>query len=193
MALNRETAKQVQAWLLSIRKTEVALANTKRALDDLETRRASPPTWVSQLSVAKGAGGVPESRQEAWVIFLEEYPLKKSYLEDRIEQFERKLAQYRHVLETMAEESRWGTAGAELIRRKYYQQIQPDSVIYQMHLFCSKETFYRIHRKALQYCYDVLPDLFTPQPCGVSEHPHDASHRQGDTTVTPRVPEKVIV
>lgn len=158
--MDRNDTKRVKAWLYSIRKTELALVNLRQALAELETRRESPPTWMRSPELVSVVGGESESKQENWVEFLEVYPARKSFLEDNIVKHETKLRQYRETLEVLAQDQKWGYIGAEIIRKKYYCKIQPDKAIYTMFLFCSPETFYRAHRRALQFFFDVLPDVF---------------------------------
>jgi len=158
--LTKEEAKRVKAWLYSISKTEYALENLKRALEDLETRYQSPPTWMRNPDAVAVMGGEETSKQETWVQFLEYYPARKSFLEDKIAAHERKLQQYRETLELMAADPQWGQLGKDIIRLKYYRRVRPDRAIYTMFLFCTEETFYRAHRRAIQFFYDVLPDVF---------------------------------
>jgi hypothetical protein len=159
--LNKAELKRVQAWLWSIRKTEISIENLRKSLSDLETRKESPPTWMSQLRlIAVPGGGEEESKQEAWAIFLDEYPGRKSYLEDLIEQRTEKVRLYNQTMEELALEEKWGYLGAQIINAKYYRKIRPDKAIYSTCLFCTPETYYRAHRRAVQFFWEVLPHLF---------------------------------
>lgn len=152
----KERAKVVQ-WLHSIPKTEYSIGNLRRALEDLETRYQSPPTWMSNPDAIGVMGGIEESKQETWVQFLDAYPARKSYLEDLIEKRTLKVRQYFEVLELLAQEN---SLAAQAIRKKYYEKVKPDKAIYTMFLFCSEEWFYKLLRKGIRFYYEALPEVF---------------------------------
>lgn len=155
--MTKEDIRQVKQWLHSIRRTELTLTNLKRALDDLKTRRHSPPTWMKVPDSVMVSGSMGASKQEAWIEFQDEYPARKSYLEDNIAQSERKLTQFWATLDALAAEN---NIGAQAVRKKYYDKVKPDHTIYTMFIFCTPETYYRAHRRALKFFFDVLPDIF---------------------------------
>ena len=157
--MTKSEQKFVKQWLYSIPKTEVAIKNLERAIDDLSERRQSPPTWMSNpdaLGVQGGSGG---SKQETWVEFLDMYEARMSYLQDTLARHKRKIEQYNDTLEAMNNDV-VGALGVAIIKYKYYRHIKPDSAIYTLYLFCSQKTFYNYHFRALQYFAQTLPDIF---------------------------------
>ncbi len=155
--MTKEEAQRVKRWLYSIPAIEYSIINLQRALDDLETRRQSPPTWMSNPDAVGVTGGEETSRQETWAIFLDQYEARRSYLEDLIRQRTIKVAQYREVMELLAQEN---SLAAQAIRKKYYDKVKPDRDIYRLFLFCSEETFYRLLRKGIRFYYEALPEVF---------------------------------
>ena len=155
--MNQQEKKNVIQYLYSIKRTQLAILNLERALEELKTRRESPPVWMHNPDAVSVTGGVEGSKQEAWVEFLEAYPARKSFLEDQLSQKVNKVEQFDSIMAAMPQEGHWGSLAVEIIRHKYIQRISPDKAIYSMFLFCSEETYYRTHRKALQYFVDVLP------------------------------------
>lgn len=158
--VTEEEARQVKGFLYSIRRAEQAAANLERALEDLDTRRASPPDGMSDLTAERVSGGLGGSRLENWTEFLEAYPAQRAYLADQLARRRREIGGYRQALEFMAGEPRWGALGARIIRLKYYERVTPDRAIYAGQLFCAERTYYHAHRRALQLFCDLLPDLF---------------------------------
>lgn len=156
--MTQEEVKRVKSWLYSIRRSEIALANLTKALEELESRHYSPPTWMQAPPEAvMVSGSMGGSKQEAWTEFLDEYPARRSFLEDNIVKHSSKISCFWTTLDLLAEED---NVGAQAIRKKYYDKVRPDKAIYTMFLFCSEETFYRALRRALHFYYDVLPDIF---------------------------------
>lgn len=156
--MTQEEIKKVKSWLYSIRRSEIAFANLTKALEELESRNCSPPTWMKAPPEAvMVSGSMGGSKQEAWTEFLDEYPARKSFLEDNIRKHELKINCFWKTQDALAEED---NIGAQAIRKKYYDKVRPDRAIYTMFIFCTPETYYRSLRRALQFYYDVLPDIF---------------------------------
>ena len=158
--MNKAEQKRVKQFLYSIKVTELAIFNLQRAIDDLDTRKASPPTWMSNPDVCGVSGGSAGSQQESWVEFLDAYPARRSFLTDTMDRHRRKVADYNETIDSMRETEQWGPLGADIIRLKYYHHIHPDQTIWCYHLFCSKAAFYRTHYAALRFFYEVLPQRF---------------------------------
>lgn len=156
--MTKQERKKVVQWLYSIPAIEYSVGNLKRALEDLETRYNSPPTWMSNPDALGVMGGDETSRQETWAIFLEQYPARKSYLEDLIAQRTNKVRQYHEVLSLLAQEN---SLAAQVIRKKYYDKVKPDRDIYRLFLFCSEETFYRALRRGIRFYFTTLTGVFS--------------------------------
>ena len=157
-ATTKQERKKVIQWLYSMPGTDYSISNLKRALEDLETRRESPPMWMSNPpDVTSVAGGEETSRQETWAIFLEQYESRKSYLEDLIARRTLKAKKYYEVLDLLKQDN---YLAAEAIRKKYYEKVKPDRAIYTMFLFCSRETFYRALGRGIRFYYEALPEVF---------------------------------
>lgn len=155
-----QDAQRVKQFLYSIRTAEFAIGNLERAIMDLDARRQSPPDWTRYPEAVRVTGGRNESRLEAWVEFLDTYEARRSFLEDSLRLHRRKVEQYNDTLAVMAGESRWGSLAAQIVEYKFRRRVKPDSVIYALHLFCGRETFYRGLRRALRFFYEALPDRF---------------------------------
>lgn len=159
--MNREDMKSVKQYLYSIKRTELSIINLEKAIEELDTRRQSPPVWMHNPdAIAVCGGNIEESKQEVWVQFLEAYPARRSYLLDILKQHQNKVEQFYQALDAMAKTERWGTMGVNIIRHKYIQRISPDAAIYTMFLYCSERAYYQTHRRALQFFFDVLPAQF---------------------------------
>lgn len=158
--MTEQDGKAVKQFLYSIRRTELAIINLEKALEELDTRRESPPDWMSRLDAVGGSGGGGGSKLESWTEFLDTYPARRSYLEDQLKQHRRKVEQYNQAVEMISKEPRWGALGKDIVRLKYYQHVRPDRAIYTLYLFCAERTFYEAHRRALKMVYDILPDRF---------------------------------
>jgi len=154
--MDRQAKKKVAQWLYSIPRTELAIKNLEDSLEALTDRLQTPPTWMSNPDALGVMGGSEGSRQETWVEFLDAYPARKSFLEDKLEQHKRKVKLYYDTLDVMQTEN-WGSLGREIVEYKYYRHVQPDLKIYSLLLFCAQPTYYRILDRALRFFHDVLP------------------------------------
>lgn len=157
--MTKQEQAAVKQWLHSIKRSELAIINLTKAIEEIETRRESPPTWMPRYEMS-GGGGNGGSKQESWVEFVDQYDARKKYLEQELTRIKNKVEQYNNTLDNMNNEPQWGSLAVQIIKAKYYKHISPDFAIFTYHLFCSKETFYRTHRKALQFIVDVLPNIF---------------------------------
>jgi hypothetical protein len=158
--MTKQEIAAVKAYLYSIKRTEIAIINLTRALEDLDTRMQSPPTWMSNPEAVGVYGASNESRQETWVMFQEAYPERRAFLNDKLHEKRRKVEEYETTLAAMVQEGNWGPLAVQIVKYKYNMRVSPDSAIYLYHLFCTKETFYRLHRRALQFFCDALPHRF---------------------------------
>lgn len=156
--MNKSQKNKVAQYLHSIKRTEIAIYNLSNSIENLETRRNSPPTWMQVPGI--GGGGDSGSKQEAWVEFLDTYDARKSYLQDKLEEHRLKVVQYNDVLTALSEEGQIGMIASYVIRHKYYDKVAPDSEIYTNILFCSESTFYKAHRFGLIFFFEALPDIF---------------------------------
>ena len=157
--MNKAQKSKVVQYLHSIKRTEIAIFNLSNSIEKLETRRESPPTWM-QVPGTGGGCGDSESKQEAWVEFLDTYEARKSYLEDKLEEHRRKVVQYNEVLIALSQEGQIGLIASYVIRHKYYDKMAPDNEIFTNILFCSESNFYRSHRFGLQFFFEALPNVF---------------------------------
>ncbi len=155
--MTKQEIKAVKAYLYGIKRTEVAIINLTRALEDLNTRIQSPPTWMSNPNAIAVCGGADGSKQESWVEFQDAYPERRQFLEDQLADKRRKVEEYERTLAAMAEEGHWGTLAVQIVRYKYNMRVVPNRAIYLYHLFCTEEIFYRTHRRALQFFRDAVP------------------------------------
>jgi hypothetical protein len=155
--LDKQQFRQVERWLYNIPYVEYALGNLRDALERLETRHASPPSWMPNLSLAPGGGGEESSRQQRWVEFEEEYPEKKRELQHQINEREAKIRGFYDVLDMLTAED---GSYSQLIRAKYIRTVFPDSAIYGGILFVSRRTFYRMRSHVVRTYFNCLPAQF---------------------------------
>ncbi|MBP2643949.1 MAG: hypothetical protein H6Q67_1836 [Firmicutes bacterium] len=153
--MDRQAKKKVAQWLYSIPRTELAIKTMEESLVALRERKETPPTWMSNPDALGVMGGIEGSRQETWVEFLDAFPARESFLEDRLKHNRRKVKLYYDTLDAMQKEH-WGCLGREIVEYKYYRHVQPDLKIYSLLLFCAKPTYYRILSMALRFFYEVL-------------------------------------
>ncbi|SFR15297.1 hypothetical protein [Desulfoscipio geothermicus] len=155
--MKAEDFRRVEAWLYSIPRLEIAIKNLQMELEKLDTKAASPPRWMSNLSGAPVTGGNLDSRQARWVEFMDEYPVRRAEIMQDIQDRLRQLQCFRRVMELLREEN---AQYAQLVRKKYLEKVQPDRVIWENHLFVSKATFYRMRIYVVEAFYECLPGQF---------------------------------
>lgn len=163
-----EDKKRVVAWLYGISRTEKAIYNLELAIDDLKKKIENPPSYImsgvgnySGMSYFGGEEG--GSKQQSYADFMEDCSNRLSFLDDQLTKHKRKMEQFRDTLEDLKQEPKWGYLAGEIIRKKYIDKVKPDQAIYSMFLFISPEWYYKLHRRGLQYFFDVLPDVFARQ------------------------------
>ena len=125
--------EKVQQWLYSIKKDEKTIEAIKSALELLDEQKDTPNY---------------EARRSFLLFHKIMLQLNRNY--------------YDRTLEAMrTTEPAWGELGAKIIDYKYYQKGTVDVYNrWQKQFYCDYSTFYRIHKKALQFFLDVLPNLF---------------------------------
>lgn len=165
IGLDKVAIDKVKRWLRSIPKTELAIYNLELAIKDLDEQIKSPPTHIiSGIGNYSGmffdGGEEGHSKQQSYTDWLETCENRMSFLQDHLKKKKRKMEQYYTTLEQIKQEPNWGYMGGEIIRKKYFDKVKPDVAIYTMFVFCSREEFYRAHKKSLKYFFDVLPDVF---------------------------------
>ena len=166
--MDKQDIKRVKTWLYSIPRTEQAIINLELAILDIKTKLENPPSYIvsgiSNYSGMHSSGGEEGgSKGYSYAEWLEMTSDRLNFLEDTLRTKERKVEQYRNTLEGLKLEPQWGYVAGEILRKKYYDKVKPDQVIYTMFLFISPEWFYKLHRRGLQYFYDVLPNIFAKQ------------------------------
>lgn len=155
--MQEEDFRSVEAWLYSIPRIEIALENLKSTLERLETKEASPPTWMSNPGAVPVSGGQLDSRQQRWVEFLDEYDMRKSELQEQIRYREQQLGSFEKVLDVLRAEN---SQLAQLVKAKYIEKIKPDSTIYDNVLFVSKTRFYEMRNYVIKVYFECLPGQF---------------------------------
>lgn len=152
-----EDFRKVEAWLYSIPRIEIALHNLKMELERLETKRQSPPTWMSNPNAVPVAGGELDSRQQKWIEFLDEYEIRRNELLEQIRYREQQIECFNRVLDMLrAENGQY----AQLVKAKYIEKVKPDSAIYDGILVVSERTFYRMRAYVVKTFYECLPAQF---------------------------------
>jgi hypothetical protein len=155
--LTAQEFRRVEAWLYDVRRLASAIESLKIKLNQLETRAASPPAWVSNPDAIKVTGGIQESRLEKWVEFLDGYEFERQEILYKIRLRENKLETYEKVMDLLRSEN---GQYCQLVRAKYINRIRPDSAIYEGILFTSRSGFYRMRDYVLQAFWDCMPGQF---------------------------------
>ncbi len=155
--MTKQEFRRVEAWLYSIPRLKIAVENLKLELERLDTKAASPPTWVSNPNAPAKGGNNLDSRQEKWLEFLDEYPLRRQEILQKIQEREQQLAGFEKVLDMLRNEN---GQYAQLVKAKYIEKVKPDSVIYNKLLVVSERTFYRMRIYVVKTFYECLPAQF---------------------------------
>ena len=104
--MTKEDFRRVEAWLYGIPRVEIALETLKMDLEKLETKAASPPTWMSVPTGGMPTGGGTScSRQERWVEFLDEYPVKRNEILEGIRERRQQLTCFEKVMDMLRAEN----------------------------------------------------------------------------------------
>lgn len=147
----------MEAWLYSIPRLRIAIENLKLELERLDTKAASPPTWVSNPNTPVRGGNNLDSRQQKWLEFMDEYPLRRKEILQQIQDRERQLECFEKVMDMLrAENGQY----AQLVKAKYIDKVRPDWVIYNNILSVSERTFYRMRAYVVKTFYECLPAQF---------------------------------
>ncbi len=136
--MTKQDIKNVKTWLHSIPKTEQAISSLEIATKDLKVKLENP---------------LPDKKEQYFRDSL-------AFLKDNLKAHRRKVEQYRDTLEFLKQEPQWGYIAEEIIRKKYYDRVRPDRVVYVKGLHISEAWFYKLHRRGLKLFFDVLPDVF---------------------------------
>ena len=163
--MNKQECLEVKRWLYSMPKTDQAILNLEQAIQELQDKLDNPPSHIvsgignySGMNYSGGEEG--GSKEQSYVDWKEMCVNRLSFLQEELRKKQIKSRQYRETLELLKKEPKWGHNAGEIIRKKYYDKVKPDTVIYTMFVFCSQREFYRAHRQGLDYFYDVLPNVF---------------------------------
>lgn len=153
--MTKKDKEIIYRFLRSIKKRELSVNDMKNALERMEERFKTPPSWTSNIE-SLGGGGFTNSKIDKWIEFLDTFETRKSFYQDEIFESTRKINLYYKTLDDLAEcEPHFGTLGVEIIRLKFYYCLA-DETIYTDKLFCSRMTYYRTLRKTLEFFADVL-------------------------------------
>lgn len=155
--MTEQEFRRIEAWLYSIPRIEIALKTLKQELDRLDTKAASPPTWMSNPDAIPMKGGSLDSRQQRWLEFMDEYGIRRDELLEKITDREQQLEAFNMVLEMLRKEN---SLYAQLVKKKYIEKVKPDSAIYDGLLCVSKTTFYEMRAYVVQAFLDCLPGQF---------------------------------
>jgi len=155
--LTAEEFRRVEAWLYSIPRVKIALSTLKLDLEKLDTKAASPPTWMSNPGGIPITGGDLDSRQAKWVEFMDEYPIRRNEILEQIRERRQQLICFERVMGMLRAEN---VQLAQLVIKKYIEKQQPDSLIYETVLFVGHSKFYEMRRYIVQAFYECFPGQF---------------------------------
>jgi len=156
--VTRSEAKNVKRYLYSINRLELSVANLKNSIDELQNGDKPYLNAVSYDGI-NVMGGEQLSIQEKIMNASYRNAARIEVLQGFLSREERKLNAFYNAIEFLNHEGDVGRLASHIVRHKYIQRIQPDERIYQLNLYCTRETFYRAHRMALQFFADVIPEL----------------------------------
>lgn len=155
--MTKQEFRRVEAWLYSIPRMRIAIENLKSELEKLDTKAASPPTWMSNPNTIPVRSGNLDSKQEKWLEFMDEYPLRRQEILQQIRDREQQLACFEKVMEMLrAENGQY----AQLVKAKYIEKVRPDWVIWETILFVGKTKFYEMRQYVVRAFFDCLPAQF---------------------------------
>lgn len=155
--MTAEDFRRVEAWLYSIPRLKIAIENLKLEIEKLDTRAASPPSWMSNPSIAPTTGGINDSRQARYAEFMDEYLVRRKETELALAERRQQLKCFERVVQMLREEdAKYG----QLVRKKYLEKVKPDTNIYENHLYVSKRTFYRMRVYVVEAFFECLPGQF---------------------------------
>ena len=150
--------RRVEAWLYSIPRVQLAIENLMMELEKLDTRAASPPSWMSNPNAtAVSGGGSMDSCQAKYMEFMDEYGLRRREVELAILERRQQLECFERVLDMLRTEN--GQL-AQLVRKKYIEKIKPDVTIYETILFVGHSKFYEMRRYTVEAFFECLPGQF---------------------------------
>jgi hypothetical protein len=155
--MDEQDFRRVEAWLYSIPRIEIALDDLKLTLERLETKRATPPAWLSHPEATPVSGSQVDSRQQRWVEFLDTFDERAEELQGQIRYREQQLQCFNKVMDILRAEN---SQLAQLVRAKYIDKIKPDSAIYEGVLFVSKTRYYEMRHYAVNVFFECMPGQF---------------------------------
>lgn len=171
LGLTAEDFRRVEAWLYSIPRVKIALGTLKDDLEKLDTKAASPPTWMSNPGAVPVTGGELDSRQAKWMEFMDEYPVRRAEILEQIRERRQQLTCFERVIGMLRAEN---SQLAQLVNKKYIEKVQPDQVIFEKVLFVGKTTFYEMRRYVVAAFYECLPGQF---PKKSEQNPNQNLHK----------------
>ncbi|MCL6479639.1 MAG: hypothetical protein K6T65_14755 [Peptococcaceae bacterium] len=155
--MTNEEFRKVEAWLYSIPRVRISLETLEIDLERLDTKAASPPTWMTNLNAVPVVGGDQDSRQAKWMEFMDEYHIRRNDILERIQERQQQLLCFEKVLDMLRAEN---AQLAQLVRKKYIEKIQPDRIIWETVLFVGHSKFYEMRRYVVQAFFECLPGQF---------------------------------
>lgn len=155
--MTKTEQKRITQFLYSIPTTEFAIENIKNDIELLDQRMQTPP------KITSGEGGIMGgeecSKEERWVLFVDQYQERREYLTAMLAQHQLKVSDYYNTLDKMAELHDWGRLARQICNDKYYRRRSPDVAIYSQ-LFCAERTFYKHLGQAQRFFLECLPNRF---------------------------------
>ena len=155
--------RAVSSWLYSLNKIEWALENLDRSIEETEHRLSKgriKATDFDRVNCSNSNIGHPT---EIGALALCGYSADQERLDYLLiirEEYLRNLSDYEWALEKMVLDAKWGALAKDILQAKFRRKVVPDEKIYS-NLFCTKETFYRTLRRAIQFYAEVLPSRFS--------------------------------
>lgn len=155
--MTAEDFRRVEAWLYSIPRAHIALDTLKIDLEKLDTRAASPPSWMSNPNAQFSTGGGIDSRQAKWMEFIDEYQVRRNEILEGIRERRQQLVCFEKVMRMLrAENGQY----VQLVQKKYIEKVQPDNVVYENILYVGHSKFYEMRRYVVAAFFECLPGQF---------------------------------
>ena len=158
-----EQRTAVSTWLYGLNRVEWAIENLDRDIELIEHQLSKGRVKATQYDRVYCSNSNISYPTELGALAEEGYSGSQERLDYLLilrAEYNRDVTDYEATLERMVADERWGQLGKDIIYAKFRKKVNPDEQIYTCELFCTKETFYRTLRRALQFFADVLPTRF---------------------------------
>ncbi|MGI6079052.1 MAG: hypothetical protein ACOYCB_13025 [Fastidiosipilaceae bacterium] len=142
--------------MYSIPHLQVAVANLRKQLEQLEKQLDDIPVSTTRPDRVRVSGGERVSIQDRWLLKRETIEDQREWLKLLLLEKQAALDLFASTLEQLRQED---NLAAELLELRYIKKFGSMEKIAE-HLFCSRTHLYEVRKQAIKYFFLVLPWLF---------------------------------